>query len=171
MKETIHIGQTKKTFGIKGELKLSVEDRFLSSLEEADVLFLEIGGRQVPYFVEWIRLEHQNFVKFEDVDSKEAASQLSSKKLFLRKADLREDIDWSEGLVYENCKGFTIIDEQYGEVGQISSIEAYPQQEMALVNFQEKEIMIPMNEHLISSIDEAAQRVVMNLPEGLLDLG
>jgi len=28
-----------------------------------------------------------------------------------------------------------------------------------------------MNEHLISSIDEAAQRVVMNLPEGLLDLG
>ncbi|MEM9821117.1 MAG: ribosome maturation factor RimM [Bacteroidota bacterium] len=170
MMDTVQIGYTKKAFGVKGELKLSVEDHFMGSLEEIEVLFLELGGRQVPYFVEWIRLEHNTFVKFEEVDSKETASRLSSKKLFVRKEDLREDADWDEGLVFGKYKGYKIQDEQLGVIGQIARIEAFPQQEMAMVEYQGKEIMIPMHENLISRVDELLQILWMNLPEGILDL-
>jgi len=67
------IGFTKKTYGVKGELKLNVEDQYLEDFAQADVLFLNMAGRKIPYFVDYINFENPFIVKFEDFDSKESA--------------------------------------------------------------------------------------------------
>ena len=154
MLNTVQIGYTKKAFGVKGELKLAIEEAFVLSVENASVLFLEISGKQVPYFVEWLRSEYDLFVKFEEVDSKEMASKLSSKKIFLRKEDLLEDPDIVPHLFYQQYEGYVIHDETHGAIGAILRVEEFPQQEMALVDYKGKEIMIPLNDQLIERIDE-----------------
>jgi 16S rRNA processing protein RimM len=45
-----------------------------------------------------------------------------------------------------------------------------PQQEIAVVVYQNKEVLIPLNEKLIVSIDEDKKVILMDLPEGLLTL-
>ena len=41
---------------------------------------------------------------------------------------------------------------------------------MAIVQYQGKEILLPLNTHLIELIEEDSKTIVVNLPEGLLDL-
>jgi 16S rRNA processing protein RimM len=44
-----------------------------------------------------------------------------------------------------------------------------PQQEMAFLDYRGREVLIPLNEQLIISIDETQKHILMDLPEGLLD--
>ena len=67
MESYVSIGYTRKPVGIKGELRLHVEERYLEDFLQAKVLFLEMGGAPVPYFVESIRIAKTPIVKFEDI--------------------------------------------------------------------------------------------------------
>ncbi len=168
------IGFTKKTYGVKGELKLNIEDRYLEDFAQADVLFLDIAGRKIPYFLEYINFENPFTLKFEDFDSKESAIELTGKEIFMRTTDLLAEeervFEVVGNLVFEQYINFEIVDKTLGEIGIIEEIIEYPQQEMAALRFQEKEVLIPMNEQLITKIDTENKVIEMDLPEGLLSL-
>lgn len=168
------IGYTKKTYGVKGELKLNIEDRYLEDFAQADVLFLDMAGRKIPYFLEYINFENPFTLKFEDFDSKESAIELTGKEIFMRATDLLAEeekvFEVVGNLVFEKYIQFEIKDKTLGRVGVIKEIIEYPQQEMASLTFQEKEVLIPMNESLIIKIDNDKKVIEMDLPEGLLAL-
>jgi len=168
------IGFTKKTYGVKGELKLNIEDRYLEDFAQADVLFLNIAGRKIPYFLEYINFENPFTLKFEDFDSKESAIELTGKEIFMRTADLLTEeekvFEVVGNLVFEKYIQFKIKDKTLGTIGIIEEIIEYPQQEMASLIFQEKEVLIPMNEALIVKIDAENKVIEMDLPAGLLAL-
>jgi len=82
------IGFTKKTYGVKGELKLTIPDNYLEDFAQAEVLFLGLAGRKIPYFIEYINFENPFTVKFEDYNSKESAIELTGKEIFMRTKDL-----------------------------------------------------------------------------------
>jgi len=168
------IGFTKKTYGVKGELKLNIEDEYLEDLAQADVLFLDIAGRKIPYFVEYINFENPFTLKFEDFNTKESAIELTGKEIFMRASDLLAEeekvLEFEDSLVYKKYVNFEIKDKTIGKIGVITEIIEYPQQEMAALLYNEKEILIPLNEQLILSIDEEKKVIEMDLPEGLLEL-
>jgi len=168
------IGYTKKTYGVKGELKLNIADRYLEDFAQADVLFLDIAGRKIPYFLEYINFENPFTLKFEDFDSKESAIELTGKEIFMRTSDLLTEeekvFEVVGNLVFEKYIQFEIQDKTLGRVGVIEEIVEYPQQEMASLNFKEKEVLIPMNESLIIKIDTENKVIEMDLPAGLLAL-
>ena len=60
--------------------------------------------------------------------------------------------------------------EQRIQNGEIKEVIAFPQQEMAVIFQEEKEIFIPLHKDLLEKIEEKKQCIHMNLPEGLLDL-
>ena len=53
---------------------------------------------------------------------------------------------------------------------EIIEIHEYPQQFVAVVPYQFKEIMFPLNDDPIIEIDEANGILKVDLPEGLIDL-
>jgi 16S rRNA processing protein RimM len=65
--------------------------------------------------------------------------------------------------------GYTIVNAGV-EIGVISEIEEYPQQEMATINYNKKDILIPLNEQFIIKLDNKKKVIEMELPEGLLEL-
>ena len=54
------VGFTKKTYGVKGELKVNIPDNYLEDFAQAEVLFLGLAGRKIPYFIEYINFENLN---------------------------------------------------------------------------------------------------------------
>ena len=174
MEETyIKIGRTKKPHGIKGELKLHIEEKYAEDFEQATVIFLELGGNQTPFFVENLRGGLFDILKLDGVNSRNQALDLSHKNLSLRQSDLLSDEERNfvpAGLINGHLVGYQIEDELLGKIGSIKEIIEMPQQEMALVTYKSKEVFIPLNEHLISQVLDNEQVVRMNLPEGLLDL-
>lgn len=169
MEDYQEIGQTGKAFGTEGALKVKVEARFLDDFLEAPVVFLKLMGKPVPFFLEYIHNESPLIVKLEEVDSRETALGLAGKSLLLR----REDIDEAAlQPVFDlsALEGFRIIDQALGEVGVIEEVIELPQQMMAVLQYEEREVLIPLSDQLILNVDAEEQRITMDLPEGLLDL-
>ncbi len=176
MKKYISIGFTKKCHGVKGDLKVQVEDQYFEDFAKANAIFIEVKGKHVPYFIEKIRSGNDLLLKLEEIDSKESAHQLTSKEIFLQphqilRVEERElEIPEEEKLEFEKYIGYSIIDKELGNIGEIKEVIEFPQQEMAVIFQDEKEIFIPLHQDLLEKIEEKKQYIHMNLPEGLLDL-
>ncbi len=167
------IGAFRKPHGLKGELRLHVEDAFLDDFLRAEVLFVEWSGKMVPFFIDAIRGRGELIVKLEDVDSREDAQTLHAHEVFLRLQDVSAGMDENREPAPDNlqaCTGFRIEDVEAGEIGRIEEILEMPEQLMAIIRREEKELMIPLTPDFIVEKDDREKRLRMDLPEGLLDL-
>jgi 16S rRNA processing protein RimM len=172
MSEFIRIGRTQKAHGIKGELKLNIEEHFIDDLFETEAVFIELKGQKVPYFVEEIQEGNMMLMKLEAVDTRNEAEQLMHKDLYMRREDITisDELINSGGMHYKYLEGFTIFDNEAGEIAVIEEVAEFPQQEMAYITYLKKTVLIPLNEELILEVDRDKKTLLMNLPEGLLGL-
>ncbi|MBK7474536.1 MAG: hypothetical protein IPN74_19405 [Haliscomenobacter sp.] len=170
--EFIEIGKTGRTHGTSGALKILINDRYLEDFVQSDLVFLEIKGKKIPFFIEEISEANALLVKLEEIDSPEDAHALCGKPAYLRKEDLLPDsVRESPSLQqYERFVGFLIKDARLGPLGQIESILELPQQYLAAITFQGKERLIPMHPQLILGVDQDLKEIHMELPEGILEM-
>lgn len=167
--EAFYIGYITKTKGLKGEVQLYFEFDAYEDLD-LDVLFADLNGKMVPFFVASYKLypNSTGLFYFDDLDHIDKAQALVKKKIYmpLSKMPERDEDDFT----YDDLKGFTVSDETHGELGEILEVHEYPQQFVATVLYQEKEILFPLNEDMIVEIDEDEKTLLVDLPEGLLEL-
>jgi 16S rRNA processing protein RimM len=171
----VTIGHTKKAHGLTGELKFAIEEQYLEDFFKNERIFLAIKGSKIPYFIANVRGKGELIVLLEDVDNRSAAEALQSKEIFLRQQDILVDQEREfempdDALEYEGLTGFMIVDKTMGEIGLIDEVLEMPQQEMAFLKFKGREVLIPLNEQLIVAVDEKNRQVMMDLPEGLLEV-
>lgn len=169
------IGRTRKAHGLSGELKVSIEDRYLEDFMKNERIFLDVRGIKIPYFIANVRGGGEMILKLEEVDDRDAATALQAREVLLREQDILPDharefeVEEEEGLEYGHLVGFLIVDETRGEVAVIDEVLEMPQQEMAFLKYKGREVLVPLNQQFIQSIDESQKRVLMDLPDGLLD--
>lgn len=166
----VEIGHSKKTHGVDGEVKVFIEPEYLDAFLEAAVVFFDVQGGYVPFFVERIREASALLLKLEDVNSPEAAAAVTGKSLYMRSADLQFVSTGAAAVDYTFLEGFRIVDRESGPVGPIREILEYPQQVLAVVDYRGKEVLVPLHDQLITRVDKEAQVLEMDLPEGLLAL-
>lgn len=169
IEEAFYIGYITKTKGLKGEVQLFFEYDD-PELLDLDVVFAEVNGKMVPYFVSVYKLHTNNTGNFyfDDIDHIDKAQPLLRKKIYL---PLSKMPDRSEDeFHYEDLKGYLVSDENHGELGEILEVNEYPQQFVATVSYQNKEIMFPLNDDMIVEIDEEESILRVHLPDGLLDI-
>lgn len=156
-----------KTYGLKGELKMVLLDNIQFDISTLDSIFIKIKGQFIPYFIDYIQSDSKDlFVKLDDVNSIEAAAKLRGERVYIP-SDQLEDITKEEG--YDSLIGYTAFN-QDNAIGKIDSLEAYPQQIMAVIDVNSKNVLIPLVDDFIARIDEEKMEIYFQLPEGLLDL-
>jgi len=174
LKDNIQVGKTRKPFGVNGQLKLQIEPTYLEDVLKADVLFIEIGGQQVPHFIDNFQQSGDLIVHFEDIESREQAAKIVARPVFLRPADIIPPE--AKEIPLENIKPhlkylhYQIEDVELGMIGPIIRIEEFPQQEMAFVEYEGREVMIPLHPSFVVREDRAEKLLVMALPEGILEI-
>ncbi len=173
MAQYINIGYTRKAHGLEGELKCSIEERYEEDFLSNERIFIDIKGSKVPYFIANVRGKGEMILQLEEVTNRDQAIPLQSKGIFLREQDLIPDEERElemeeETLRYGQLTGYLLRDRTLGDIAVINEVLDMPQQEMAFLLYQNREILIPLNEHLIVSIDDAKKTVLMDLPEGLV---
>ena len=163
------IGKIVKPHGLLGEVVVSYEVDYPEEYIASDVIFLEEKGGIVPYFIESIQFNHnKGIIKFEGVDTVEAAEALRNTSLYIPLADLPE---LEEGQVYyHELIGFQVKGLEEGMLGEVSEIYDFKSHTVMEMRYQGKEVLIPLHEDIVQEIDEEAKIITVNLPEGLLDL-
>jgi len=170
----VEVGYVRKTHGVAGAVKIFVEEEYLEDALQADLFLIEQKGQVLPFFVKEKQLAADMLiVQFEDISTREQAQPLANSTLFLRQSDILEEEEREMEVFepeYAHLDGFLLSDQTLGEIGEIAEIVELPHQEYALVFFEGEERMIPLNEQLVVKIDENAKTVLLDLPEGLLEL-
>lgn len=167
--ESFYIGYISKTRGLKGELQFFFEFEDYRDLD-FDVIFVEIEKKLVPFFVEQIKLQNNStaYVNLEDVDHIDKAQPLVRKKVYLAndKMPVRDPDDFR----YSDLVGYEVSDKVAGKLGIVTAVQELPQQHIATVDMEGKELMFPLTEQLIVKVGTAERLLEVDLPEGLVAL-
>ena len=164
----IKVGRIGRVHGLRGELKFSAEEDYIEDIIKAQSFLVRLGGQYIPYFVEYLRTT--SLLKLEEVDDKELATLLQHKDVFLPATSIEQIVEPEADTPYEDWIGYTIVDEKLGELGKITAIVDLPQHYLAEVLHGEKTIVIPLHDDLIVGLDVERKALLMELPEGILEL-
>ena len=165
-KEGFKIGYVMKTHGLKGEITMATLPES-PDLAGVDTLFLERRQQLVPYFIEALSFRGDKaFIKFEDVDTLEQATELKGASIYLRKTERPKA---AKGEFYnDEVIGFEVVDEErvLGKVKEV--VDAGPNRFLSLDN--ERETLIPIAGPFIKSVNRSTRKIKVELPDGFLDI-
>lgn len=168
--ELFEIGYLAKPHGIKGEL--SLHTNYIDVFDEVNEPYLicELDRIFVPFFIESYRNKSTSviLVKLENINSDIDARKLSNKTVYCPLMMLKESV--LEEKSWRIFIGYELVDDDMGVLGEITDVDETTINTLFKVNYQGKELIVPIVEELIISIDEEARRLVTTLPEGLIDL-
>ncbi len=171
--EYCQVGFLTKPKGLKGALRVSFEDFFIPYLEnqQPDHLFVEVKGQLAPFFIETIENlnSSKTSVKFEDINHIEAATKLQNSSLYFKEALLSEYLEEEEE-EWAYLVGYTLLNDKNQAIGIIEGIVYLPQHELLQLQYQKRELLLPIHEDIIIAIDEEEKNLQMELPQGILDL-
>lgn len=167
------IGNTGKTRGREGELKLFIDEAYAGVLENARFLFIEVDGNPVPLRIEWLRDVGDILIKFEDIGDVTTARTYASARVLMPSDEVPPATTGQppdHHMEYGRLTGYILEDVHHGVLGEILEVREYPQQEMAVVLYEDKEILIPLNPEFVRKIEADNHMVFVVIPEGLLEL-
>lgn len=162
-------GKLVAVHGLKGELIFKHELGKKSSLKEVKAIFIEDRKDSfLPWFIETAKARAINeiLLKLESIDTREAAAKLSSKEVWLTEEDFKR---LSAKSAPANLLGYTIINDKE-RLSEILEVIEQPHQLLCRIELKSKEILIPINESFLKKIDHKKKEVILELPEGLIEI-
>ena len=180
--DLVQIGQFRKPHGTKGEITFSFTNSVIAgltrspliddllSINECPFLICEIDGIFVPFRVENYRVisDSTAYIQLKNMDSEQKARELTQKKVFFPSKYIKKENEDSL-FSWEYFIGFTLTDEQLGEIGCIVDVDETTINTLFIVEKDNNEILIPAVEAFIVSIDESQKELFVTLPEGLVE--
>jgi 16S rRNA processing protein RimM len=169
--DCVKIGYVHKAHGISGELVIRFQEEYYETLEEYPPLFMEIDNLLVPYFIaeEGLRFKSSESVitRLEWIDSDTKAKGLCGRSVFVNKEDV---IEMEDEMGPHSLVGYQLIGEGMGVIGEIKEVHDYAGNLFLSVYYKGKDVLVPLNEELIISIDEELREIELQIAEGLFDL-
>lgn len=167
----IKTGQILRTYGISGALAISVELNY-NPFEHAriDFMFVAIDGSFVPFHIlnsepgpsgRWI-------IYLEDIPDPGKASFLCKRSYYIHKSYFPSI--WPTRFPVQRIEGFTIVDIHRGKLGEVQRLGGTPDNPLVIFDFQNMEVLLPINEHFIKNIDFNNKSIKTDIPDDLLFL-
>lgn len=164
-----NIGKLAATFGVKGQLVLTHNLGKKTGLKGLETLFIEVKQNEfLPYFIEEVSIKNEAevYVKLEGVDSKEQAHSLIRKQVWLTEELFHK---YSSKSAPISLLGFHIVDNGV-DLGEILEVIEQPHQILCRIDWKGKEALIPLHEEFLLKVDKRKKQVIVELPDGLLDI-
>jgi 16S rRNA processing protein RimM len=165
----ILLGRITKISGYEGAVTVKLEKTFTEDIPHLESVFLEIEGKPVPFFISGSEYSGADILKltFEDYGSIEKVSGFTGCRVFLTSggsgSSHKDDIS--------DLIGYTVLIQDNNFLGTITDIILNPGQLLlSIVSPSKKEILIPLHDDFIVSIDHTKKSIAMDIPDGLIDL-
>ena len=171
--ELIAIGHYNKPHGLAGELSatLDVDADVLSSLS---CLVSEVDGIFVPFFVNACRAKSAEtvLITIDGIANEQEAAILVNHDIYALKREYSaasDDAD-ADGYPLDYFIGYQLQDSDGTPVGIITDVDEQTENAIFIISRGDTELMVPANDDLIVEFDTDKREMVMDLPQGLIDL-
>lgn len=161
------VGYITRPHGLRGEVTAILTEPI--DLHEVGSLLIEFKNSLVPFFIEaFSDRGDKTFFKFEEVDSAEKSESLKGCNIYLPKS-IRPKL--KRGQFYDDeVIGFNVEDKGKGLLGLVTEVSANGPNRLLAVRYKEKQVLIPVNAPFIISTNKTKKLIVVDLPEGFLDI-
>jgi 16S rRNA processing protein RimM len=110
--------------------------------------------------------EDDLYLKLEGIDSKEAASKFIRREVWIKEEEVQIHTRKNNPIGWV---GYQVVD-QGKDLGPIMEVIEQPHQVLCRLEINSKEVLIPINEQTLQRIDHKSKKLLLNLPDGLLDV-
>lgn len=167
--EYYFLGKITKPHGYEGKVSVYFDTDEPEMYADLKVVFLNINNSPVPYFITYLNINNNKaIVQFQDVDNFEKADFLSKKDMYLPLSTL--PVLTGNKFYYHEIENFTVVDEKFGVVGIVKVVLDYTNQAVMQIFNGEKEILVPINSHIILKVDREKKEIAIQAPDGLIEM-
>lgn len=168
--DCFYLGKVAKKFSYKGEVLIWLDTDEPGLYENMESVFVEIHNNLVPFFIESSSLHKGDFlrVRFEDIDNEDDADRIMGSAVYLPLSALPK----LEGnkFYFHEIIGWDAEDLRLGGIGKIVGVNDSSAQPLFEIKKGDIEILIPMIDDFIIKVDRENKKIILDTPEGLVDL-
>jgi 16S rRNA processing protein RimM len=168
--DMVLVGRIARPHGLKGHVVVNPETAFVDErFAPGAVLWTRsASGDEALTVVESRRQGHRPVVAFEGFSRLEDVERLAGLELRVSETLLRP---LGPGQYYEHqLAGCQVVDASGRVVGTVARVEGGAGSSRLVINGEPGEIQVPLAVDICREIDVAARRIVIDPPEGLLEL-
>jgi 16S rRNA processing protein RimM len=165
------VGEIVRPHGVRGEVVVAVRTDEPNERFTPGAVLVTDPGEAGPLTIEYAR-PHQGrlIVAFEGVEDRDDADALRKVLVCVDSADIPAPDDPDEFLDHQ-LVGLTAVDPGGEKIGEVVRIDHGPAHDMLILRRPDgRTALVPFVGAMVPEVDLAGGRMVMTLPEGLLDL-
>lgn len=169
-KDCFYLGKVSKKFSFKGEVLIYLDTDEPELYQNMESVFVELNKSLVPFFIERSQLHKGDFLRvlFEYFKSEEDADEIVGCDVYLPLSMLPK----LEGnkFYYHEIIDFDVEDLRLGFIGKLQRVNDSNAQPLFEIVKDGIEILVPMIDDFIIKVDRENKKLILNTPEGLVDL-
>ena len=165
--ELFHFGTIVGTHGIKGDLKVRPLTRESTALCDASEVYLQadsVENRHVP--IRAVPHKGNILLRLKGYENINLVSTFVGCEVLMLRSELPE-LESDESY-WQDIQGLEVIDQHYGNLGSIEDMFTTAAHDIYVVQGPFGEVLIPVVDQFICDVDIAGNRMMVNLPEGLV---
>ena len=169
--DCFYLGKIVSKYSYKGEVLVKIDTDEPEIYDNMESVFIAMkGGNLVPFFIERCRLHKSLLLRidFEEVKDEASADRIMNHQLFLPLSMLPK----LEGnkFYFHEIIGFTVQDAVHGNIGIISGVNDTTSQAIFEVDKNGTQLLIPMTDEILTTVDRENKTIHVNTPDGLVEL-
>lgn len=168
IQDCYYVGTITKAHGYKGELNVHLDTDEPQTYQNLESIFIERNGLLVPFFLTKAQLHKTNHLRIilEDFDEPES---LIGRDIYLPLTTL-PPLEGNK-FYYHEIIGFQAVNKEIQTIGTIQNVRDTSAQDLfEIISTDQKEILIPVIDEWIVEVNRATQTIILDLPDGLLDV-
>ena len=168
--DLLRVARVLKSNGTDGEILIGFREIAPEDLNQKEPVFITFDGLPVPFFIESFSKKGTSraLVHITGVKNLQDAEEIVGKEIFASQQGINEYDSEDDGLTVDDLIGWTLLDADNEKVGEITDYEDIPGNTCLYVETKDGQVMIPLHEDLILSVDEDSMAISVNVPEGLI---
>ena len=167
---SVPLGEIATTHGLDGWLKFNPFNADTVVLVTGRRVYLDLGAAhaQLELAADAKPFKKQFLIKLRGIDRIDEAKRWVGATLSVDESEL-EPLDPGQYYHYQVI-GFEVFHKDGARIGTIASVLSNPGNDILVVKEAEKEFLIPAVKEIVDKVDFDARRVIVDPPDGLLDL-
>ena len=166
--ELLVVAELTRAHGIRGEVGARFVGVEPDEIRTVPLRLKRSDGSTTPVRIASVRPKGAGWiVAIEGVFDRSEAEALRGAVLVARRDDL-PDLPPGEWYI-DDLVGLAVIDESGEDLGLLEEVMKLPANDVFVVRGSRGEILVPALDHVIVDVDQAARRMRVKLPAGILD--
>lgn len=168
--DCFYLGKIVSKFSYKGEVLVKLDTDEPEIYENMESVFVSLRNNLVPFFIKKCSLHKSSLlrIRFEEVSNEDDADKIMGAELYLPLKFLPKLT--GNRFYYHEVIGFSMEDSVHGHIGTIKSVNDTTSQALFEVEKKDKQLLIPINDEIVTKVDRENKIIYVTTPEGLVDL-